>query len=435
MPTLDETHDRTRLSFELSATDHPDFPLQNLPLGVFSPPAAGPRGGIAIGEMILDLAALHDRGLLPTEALAASEPTLNAFLALGAAPRNLLRRRIFALLSQGSPDDRLVRECLHPASDCTLHLPVRIGDYTDFYAGIHHATEVGKLFRPDNPLLPNYKYVPIGYHGRASSVRPSDTPVRRPLGQTRPADRDEPSFGPSARLDYELELGIWVGAGNALGEPIPIGEAAERIAGFSLLNDWSARDIQAWEYQPLGPFLAKSFGSTISPWIVTPEALAPFRIPQPRRPQGDPAPLAYLLDERDQAEGALDLELEVLIRSAAMRAGHLPPHRLALTNARHIYWTVAQMLAHHASNGCNLTPGDLLGSGTISGPDMESRGSLLEATGGGREPLVLPSGEQRRFLEDGDEIVITGRARRQGFAQIGFGPCRAVILPARDPGS
>ena len=287
---------------------------------------------------------------------------------------------------------------------------------------------VGKQFRPDNPLLPNYKYVPIGYHGRASSIRPSGTPVRRPKGQSKHPDASAPSFGPSQRLDYELELGIWIGPGNALGEPIPITEAAEHVAGYCLLNDWSARDIQAWEYQPLGPFLSKNFGSTISAWIVTPEALAPFRIAQPSRPEGDPAPLPYLLDEVDQREGGLDVELEVLLLTPGLREKGLPPHRLGLSNAKNMYWTVAQMVTHHTCNGCNLQPGDLLGTGTISGPDEASCGSILEATLGGKNPIVLASGEERRFLEDGDEVILRARGHREGFAPIGFGECRATIM-------
>lgn len=434
MPVLDETHDPKHRSFEVSANGHAEFPIQNLPFGAFSPPGGGPRGGIAIGEMIFDLSLALEKGLLRDVAEAAeacAQPSLNAFLALGPAARSGLRRRVSALLAEGSPQAAQARACLHPAAASTLHLPARIGDYTDFYVGIHHATAVGKLFRPDNPLLPNYKYVPIGYHGRASSILPSGMPIRRPNGQTKAPDSEQPVFGPSRRLDYELELGVWVGSGNGLGEPVPVGEAADHIAGFCLLNDWSARDVQAWEYQPLGPFLAKNFASTISPWIVTPEALAPFRIAQPARPEGDPAPLPYLSDASDQAAGAFDLDLDVLIRTETMRREGLAPHRLARSNARHMYWTVAQMLAHHTSNGCNLVPGDLLGSGTISGPDTTSRGSLLETTEGGRTPIRLPSGEERRFLEDGDEIVLKAQARRAGFVSIGFGECRGIVLPAR----
>ncbi|WP_244913891.1 fumarylacetoacetase, partial [Methylobacterium frigidaeris] len=292
------------------------------------------------------------------------------------------------------------------------------------------AENIGKQFRPDNPLLPNYKHVPIGYHGRASSIRPSGTPVRRPRGQSKAPDAAAPTFGPSSRLDLELELGVWIGPGNDLGEPIPIGEAQDHIAGYCLLNDWSARDIQAWEYQPLGPFLAKNFASTISPWIVTPEALAPFRIAQGARPAGDPTPLPYLRDETDQAGGAFDLRLDVLLTTPGLRAAGLAPHRVSASNARHMYWTVAQMVAHHTSGGCNLQPGDLLGTGTISGPDRDACGSLVEATLGGREPIRLASGEERRFLEDGDEIILRAHGVREGFATVGFGECRAVILGA-----
>jgi fumarylacetoacetase len=323
-----------------------------------------------------------------------------------------------------------VEGCLHPAADCTLHLPATIGDYTDFFVSIHHATNVGKLFRPDSPLLPNYKWVPIGYHGRASTVRPSGVPVRRPNGQRKRPDETAPSFGPCRNLDYELELGVWIGPGNEQDTPIPIGRAAEHVAGYCLLNDWSARDVQAWEYQPLGPFLSKSFATTVSPWLVTPEALAPFRTAQPARPAGDPAPLPYLLDEADQREGAFEIELEVLLRTERMRAAGRKPHRLSLGSTRHMYWTVAQLVAHHTSNGCNLRPGDLFGSGTISAPTPDGYGSLLEITRGGQESVALPDGETRAFLEDGDEIVLRARARREGAAPIGFGECRAVVLPA-----
>jgi fumarylacetoacetase len=431
---IDHTHEPGRRSFVASANDHSDFPIQNLPLGIFSPGGDEPRGGVAIGDRILDLPTALAAGLFTGEvaraAEAASGPVLNPFLALGAGPRRALRARLSELLAENSPEQGRVEACLHAASDCTLHLPARIGDYTDFYVGIHHATNVGKQFRPDNPLLPNYKYIPIGYHGRASSIRPSGVPVRRPRGQAKPADAAVPGFGPSRRLDYELELGVWIGPGNDLGEPIRIDEAPGHVGGYCLLNDWSARDIQAWEYQPLGPFLAKNFASTISAWIVTPEALAPFRIAQPQRPEGDPAPLPYLTDEGDQKEGALDLELEVLLLTPGLREKGLPPHRLALSNARHMYWTVAQMITHHTSNGCNLQPGDLIGTGTISGPDQQSCGSILEATLGGKNPVVLASGEERRFLEDGDEVIMRARGRRKGYAPIGFGECRATILPA-----
>ncbi len=430
MSTTDHTHDPQLQSWVTDANGHSDFPIQNLPFGVFGPLAGSPRGGIAIGNHILDLRALHEADLLDEEAQAAlatcTGPTLNPFLALGAGPRSALRDAVSALLQEGS-DER--RHLLHAAADCMMYLPAQIGDYTDFYAGLHHATAVGKLFRPDAPLMPNYKYVPIGYHGRASSVRVSGE-VRRPNGQRKPGDADVPTFGPSRNLDYELEMGVWVGPGNAPGTAIPIGEAAGHIAGYCLLNDWSARDIQGWEYQPLGPFLAKSFCTTISAWIVTPEALAPFRVAQPERPSGDPAPLPYLLDAADQAQGALALELEVLLLTPTMKKRRLGAHRLSIGTSTALYWTPGQLVAHHASNGCNLNPGDLLGTGTISSADMDGCGSLLEISQGGRSPITLPSGEERRFLMDGDEVVLRARGRREGAAPIGFGECRGVVLPA-----
>jgi len=345
------------------------------------------------------------------------------------ALRKSVRQQLSNLLSD--PQYREAAEpYLHAAADCTLHLPTRIGDYTDFYAGIHHAVTVGKLFRPDNPLLPNYKHVPIGYHGRASSIRPSGAPVIRPKGQTKAPDAEAPSFGPSKRLDFELELGIWIGPGNDLGQPIDIAQAADHIAGYCLLNDWSARDFQAWEYQPLGPFLAKNFMTTISPWIITPEALAPFHLAQAPRPEGDPKPLPYLWDAADQAAGALKLSLEVLIETAGMRAQNLPPFALSRSEARHMYWTPSQLLTHHASNGCNLQTGDLLGTGTISGPAPDSAGSLLELSEGGKTPVTLPSNETRSFLEDGDALILRAYAEADGFVRIGFGDCRGRILPA-----
>lgn len=420
-------------SWVASANGHADFPLQNLPLGIFSRNDEPPRSGVAIGDFILDLHAALDA--FDGEARRAVEATaggqLNGLFALGRGPRVALRERLLELLVEGSPLQTREAQVLHRAADCQLHLPAQIGDYTDFYVGIEHAQNVGKLFRPDNPLLPNYKYVPIGYHGRASTVRPSGMDVRRPKGQTLPAGQSEPTFGPCARLDYELELGIWIGQGNAMGEAIAIGDAAEHIAGFCLLNDWSARDIQAWEYQPLGPFLSKSFITTVSPWVVTAEALAPFRKAQPARPEGDPQPLPYLLDQRDQAGGALDIELEVLLTTAAMREQNLPAHRLALSNSLHMYWTAAQLVAHHSVNGCQLQPGDLFGSGTLSGPQASQLGSLLEITEGGKKVIELPSGEVRKFLEDGDEIILRARCNREGYASIGFGECRGTVVAAR----
>ncbi|MDB5418963.1 MAG: fumarylacetoacetase [Phenylobacterium sp.] len=428
---IDETHDPARVSWVESANGHADFPIQNLPLGVFSPPDGGPRAGTAIGEQILDLGALSATGLAPAEATAAlSGATLNRLFGAPAAVRRALRRRLSELLSE-TRHRAAVEPLLHAAADCALHLPAAIGDYTDFYVGIHHANNVGRQFRPDNPLLPNYKHVPIGYHGRASSVRPSGEPVVRPRGQTKAPDAEVPSFGPTRRLDYELEIGVWVGPGNALGEPIPIGEAGSHLAGLCLLNDWSARDVQAWEYQPLGPFLAKNFHTTVSPWVVTMEALAPFRIAQPARPPGDPRPLDYLWDAADQRAGAFAIELEVSLTTPQMRAAGLAPQRLSRSAASHMYWTIAQILTHHASNGCDLHSGDLLGTGTISAPGREGLGSLLELTRGGAEPIALPGGETRAFLEDGDEVVMTAKAVAPGAVPIGFGACRGAILPAR----
>jgi fumarylacetoacetase len=429
MPTLDRSHDPALKSWVVSAQGRTDFPIQNLPFGVFSPDGEEPRGGVAIGDAVLDLKAAVAADLFDGEALeaarAASGPALNPLMALSAASRQALRLRLVELLEEGSAERAKVEALLHPASACRMQTPAAIGDYTDFYAGIHHATAVGKLFRPDNPLLPNYKYVPIGYHGRASSVRVSGEPVRRPNGQRKRPDEAAPTFGPCRNLDFELELGVWVAGSNPLGQPIPIAEAGRHVFGLSLLNDWSARDIQTWEYQPLGPFLAKSFATTLSAWIVTAEALAPFRRPQAARPDGDPEPLPYLLDPADQAEGAIDIALEVLIAIDGAE-----PERLSTSNAADLYWTFAQFIAHHASGGCNLNPGDLLGSGTISGPTLAQSGSLLELTQGGKSPIPLKSGSARGFLQDGDEVIFRGRCEREGFAPIGFGDCRAVILPA-----
>lgn len=429
-PQVDETHDPALSSWVESANGHGEFPIQNLPFGVFSAPGGSHRAGTAIGDLILDLAAASQAGLLPPPAAQVlDQGTLNGLLALPAADRLALRRRLSTLLSDESHRGS-VEPLLHEATGCTLHLPAEIGDYTDFYVGIEHATNVGKLFRPDSPLLPNYKYVPIGYHGRASSIRPSGVPVVRPNGQRKAPDEHAPTFGPSRRLDYELELGVWIGRGNRLGEPIPIAEASDHFAGVCLLNDWSARDIQAWEYQPLGPFLSKNFHSTVSPWIVTTEALAPFWLPQPPRPSGDPQPLAYLLDDEDQRSGALAISLEAHLITSRMRAQSMLPHRLSEGPASNMYWTIAQMIAHHASNGCNLRTGDLLGTGTISAPAEEGFGSLLEISQGGNRPVELPSGETRTFLLDDDELILSAAAQAPGFVPIGFGPCRAVILPA-----
>ncbi|SER20162.1 fumarylacetoacetase [Sphingobium sp. YR768] len=427
----DETHDPALTSWVDSANGHADFPIQNLPFGIFSPADGGARIGVAIGDYILDLAACAEEGLVP-QAVAdlCGDNRLNRLMGASAAVRTDLRKALSVLLSEpakrGSVEDKL-----HAAQDCTLHLPAAIGDYSDFYVGIHHANNVGRQFRPDNPLLPNYKYVPIGYHGRASSIRPSGVPLVRPSGQRKAPDADSPVYAPTARLDYELEMGVWIGAGNELGSPIPIAEAGHHVAGLCLLNDWSARDLQAWEYQPLGPFLSKSFHSSISPWVVTREALAPFRVAQPARPEGDPAPLPYLFDPDDQAHGALSILLEVLISSEKMRAQGMAPFRLSHGPASNMYWTINQIVAHQTANGCNLNPGDLLGTGTISAVTRDGFGSLLELTQGGRDPIILPSGERRTFLEDGDEILLRASASAEGFASIGFGACRAIVLPAR----
>ncbi|MBP2161549.1 MULTISPECIES: fumarylacetoacetase [Asticcacaulis] len=421
---IDATHDIALESWVHSANGHHDFPIQNLPFGLFSPAGEAPRPGVAIGDHILELQALVAAGMLrdvpdDLETILATPPL-----------RKSLRHQLSRLLSDAT-HSAAAEPYLHTARDCVVHLPVRVGDYTDFYVGIHHATKVGALFRPDNPLLPNYKHVPIGYHGRASSVRVSGEPVVRPRGQTKAQDAETPGFGPSRRLDFELELGVWVGPGNALGDPIAIADAPQHIGGFCLLNDWSARDFQAWEYQPLGPFLAKNFHTTVSAWIVTPEALAPFRMAPTPRPMGDPRPLPYLWAEDDQAYGGLSINLEVSLRTAKMRAQNLAPVVISRSHTRHMYWTVAQILTHHASNGCNLQPGDLLGTGTLSGPDSASSGSLLELSDGGKSPIILPGNETRTFLEDGDEIILSARAAADGFAPIGFGDCRATILAAR----
>jgi fumarylacetoacetase len=431
--TIDETHDPARKSWVGTAGDHPDFPVQNLPFGIFAPLGDGatPRAGVAIGDFILDLRETAARGLLDAAPLAASALAggqLNGLLALPLPERQALRRALSRMLTEKAMA-AVLRPLLHLAASCRMHVPATIGDYTDFYAGIHHATAVGKLFRPDAPLLPNYKHVPIGYHGRASSVRVSGGSVRRPFGQIKVAGAEAPVFQPTQRLDYELELGIWVGEGNLPGSQIPIGEAERHIAGFCLLNDWSARDIQAWEYQPLGPFLAKSFHTTISPWIVTAEALAPFRLPQPARPAADPAPLGYLRDDADQARGALGIRLTIALRTVRMREAGLPAFTLCNGTTQDLYWTPAQLLTHHASNGCDMRPGDLLGTGTISGPDDTAPGSLLEATQSGRQPLQLPNGESRTFLEDGDQVLFSATAVREGYVSIGFGPCSGEIAP------
>lgn len=429
MITLDETHDPEASSWVEGADGHDQFPVQNLPLGIFSRSDDDRcRAGTAIGDWIVDIAALESvmSGAAAEAAKACNAATLNALFAGGNDLADALRHELFRLLTD--PSNRgTVTPHLHPAADCVMHLPFAIGDYTDFYTGIHHAENVGRQFRPDNPLLPNYKYVPIGYHGRSSSILPSGGTVRRPKGQRKPPEAAEPVFGPSQRLDYELEMGIWIGKGNALGEAVPIETAQQHVAGLSLFNDWSARDLQAWEYQPLGPFLAKNFHSTVSPWVVISAALLPFRIAQPTRPAGDPTPLPYLLAADDQQSGAYAVTMEVWLSTAAMRAAGQAPVRLSQGTMDAMYWTVAQLVAHHTVNGCDLHAGDLLATGTLSGPEPTSRGSMLELCEGGKSPIALPGGETRTFLEDGDEIIMKAFAQAPGRRSIGFGECRGRI--------
>ena len=404
-----------------------DFPLENLPFGYCDTDDPKVRFALvlAIGDQMLNLGRAWSANLLKGRMPALLRHQNSNYFKL-TGPVRELRRQAAELLSDTSIRAE-VEHHLIPQSSVQMVAPFRIDDYTDFYASIHHATNVGRLFRPDNPLLPNYKWVPIGYHGRASSIVVSGTEVKRPSGQMKAPDAAAPTFGPSRMLDYELEVGFFVGDGNPLGEPVPLSRAEEHIFGLCLVNDWSARDIQSWEYQPLGPFLGKSFATTISPWVVTLDALAPFRVPAAPRPQGDPEPLPYLTDERDRLRGAFDIQLEVSLLTARMRAAGDQPARVSLGNLRDLYWTPAQMLAHHTSNGCNLRPGDLLATGTVSGPTPESVGSLLERTKRGAEPLALPNGEQRKFLEDGDEVILRGWCEREGFARIGFGECRGIV--------
>ncbi|MBQ0933433.1 fumarylacetoacetase [Ideonella alba] len=433
---LDATHAPTLKSWVPSANQPgTDFPIQNLPLGRFRRAGSTEplRVGVAIGDEILDLQQALAAGGWSAEAQAWLAPMaagdLNAFMAQGPAARKGLRAALSAALREGSAQQAALAPCLVAQSAAEMALPCQIGDYTDFYTGIHHATTVGKLFRPDNPLLPNYKWVPIGYHGRVSSIGVSGQQFRRPKGQFKAPDAAVPEYGPCQRLDYELELGVFVGAGNALGEPMDMERAEADWFGLCLLNDWSARDVQAWEYQPLGPFLAKNFATTISPWIVTQEALAPFRVPF-AHPADDPQPLPYLDSPANRRQGGVAVQLQVQIQTAQMRAAGQGFATLSSSDFRDAYWTVAQMLAHHSANGCNLQPGDLLGSGTQSGPQPEQGGSLLELSQGGKQPLTLPGGETRRFLQDGDAIALVGRCDAAGAVGIGFGPCVGTVLPA-----
>jgi len=425
MSSTDATNDPALTSWVESAQGS-DFPVQNLPLGIFSVGDRRRHAGVAIGDFVLDLTAIAE--LLNEEWVEdLSQPVLNGWLSRGPEAQDALRSRLAEILSDEQYRDDVEPELIGQ-TEVRMHLPCVVGDYTDFYVGIHHATNVGKQFRPDNPLLANYKYVPIGYHARASSVRVSGEPVIRPHGQRKAPDADAPEYGASRRLDYELELGIWIGEGNELGSPIPVAAAAEHIAGYCLLNDWSARDIQAWEYQPLGPFLAKNFLTSVSAWVVSPQALAPFRKPMPARPAGDPQPLPYLDDPDDRATGALAIQLDVTLTTEQMRRQGLAPHVLSRGSAdAAMYWSAAQIVAHHSSNGCNLQPGDLIGTGTLSTDSDGGLGSLLEISRGGKQPIALPSGENRSFLEDGDEVTLRAWCEGSGV-RIGFGECVGRIV-------
>ncbi len=444
MHLLNETHDPALTSWVESAQlPGTDFPIQNLPFAVWRRRGTQEpfRGGVAIGDQVLDLAAVWRSGALQGQGdavqddwvqaalQAGAQSSLNALMALGAPAWSALRLALSRALRLGSAQQTALQGCLLAQSEAEYTLPARIGDYTDFYTSIHHATNVGKLMRPDNPLLPNYHWVPIGYHGRASSVIASGQPFQRPQGQIKPADAATPMLAATRRLDFELELGAYIGPGNALGEPIALAAAEQQVFGLSLLNDWSARDLQAWEYQPLGPFLGKNFATTVSPWVITLEALAPYRTALERSSQ-DPAPLPYLDSPHNRLHGALDIELEVALQTPRMREQGQAPATIVRSNSRHSYWTLAQMVAHHSVNGCNLQPGDLLGTGTLSGPQPQQAGALIELTLGGRQPLALPGGETRTFLEDGDTVWLRGCCLRPGAARIGFGDCTGTVLAA-----
>jgi len=421
----------------ISSANEPgcDFPLQNLPFCAFQASDGESHLGIGIGNFILDLKQIANDGLLneldDNLRHACTEPYLNSLMQHGNEASSKLRHTVMLLLKDAAetPHKKTIEPLLLPRASAVLHKPVQVGSYTDFYASIDHATNVGRLFRPDQPLLPNYKFVPIGYHGRASSLVLSGTPVTRPRGQTKPPSADLPAFGATKQLDYELEVGVYISTGNQLGHPISIESAEQHLFGVSLVNDWSARDIQAWEYQPLGPFLGKSFATSVSPWVVTMDALTPFRIPLASRPSGDPAPLPYLTSPAGTA-AAIDLKLEVHLSTQTMRDTSQPPVQLSSANLQSLYWSFAQMLTHHTSNGCNLLPGDLIASGTVSGPEEGSQGSLLEISHRGATPFQLPNGETRSFLEDGDEVILRGFCERPGLPRIGLGECRGIIAPA-----
>lgn len=436
MYQINETHDINLTSW-LASANVPgcDFSIQNLPIALFKRSGVDEpyRGGIAIGDQVLDLSALSQSGLLSglaqEAAVACSQTRLNAYMNMGREVWSALRLAVSKLLRENANDQEKTRACLVPQASVEYDVPCEIGDYTDFYTSIHHATSVGKLFRPDNPLLPNYKWIPIGYHGRSSSIGVSGQSFKRPTSQLKPINADTPVVAPCKRLDYELELGIFIGNGNDLGDAIAIDDAEDHVFGICLFNDWSARDVQAWEYQPLGPFLAKNFASTVSPWIVSMEALAPFR-EQYVRPSEDPQPLSYLSSTQNSEHGAIDIQLEVLLQTEQMRNKQEAPEQISQSNFLHSYWTVAQLVTHHTVNGCNLRAGDLFGSGTQSGPKPEEAGSLLELSEGGKKSIALSNGEERTFIEDGDTVVLRGKCTRPGFAPIGFGEVSSTVLPA-----
>jgi fumarylacetoacetase len=440
MIEINETHDQNLKSWIESANaPGTDFPIQNLPFCVFTRACTyeNVRIGVAVGNFVLDVYACYESCLFDDESFAIAVTADNYCLDHSVMRKNTsvqsaFRRRLSEILSEKADENtrKSVQRNLIPIEEAQFYLPAHIGDYTDFYSSIFHATNVGSMFRPDAPLLPNYKYVPIGYHGRASSIVVSGTEITRPKGQNRTNPDAAPEFVPCRNLDYEMEVGFFVGKGNELGETISIEEAEDHIFGLCLVNDWSARDIQAWEYQPLGPFLAKNFATSVSPFVLTMEALAPFRASAFKRPEGDPQPLEYLYSEQNEKAGGFDINLEVYLQTQKMREENAEPFLLSRSNMKDLYWTIAQMLTHHASNGCNLQTGDLIATGTVSGESKEERGCLLELTWRGKEPLQLPNGETRRFLEDGDEIIMKGFCEREGFRRIGFGECRGVIAAA-----
>ncbi|MCG9733026.1 fumarylacetoacetase [Pseudoalteromonas shioyasakiensis] len=437
MSLINETHDINLKSWVASANEaNCDFPIQNLPFAEVRRKNSDEafRGAVAIGDQVIDLAKVNELGLFSGDAQvavkAASQATLNEFMGLGQQYWSALRLALSKALREGASEQAQLSEALIAQAEIEFALPCRIGDYTDFYTSIYHATAVGSLFRPDNPLLPNYKWVPIGYHGRSSSIDVSGQTFHRPNGQTKAPDAEAPSFGPCKRLDYELELGIYLGKGNELGDAIAIENAENHVFGFCVFNDWSARDLQAWEYQPLGPFLAKNFASTVSPWIVTTEALAPFRTNW-TRDENDPQPMDYLESAHNREFGAFDIKMDVQIETEKMRAAGEAPTQVSKSSFKHSYWTVAQMVTHHTVNGCNFQPGDMLGSGTQSGPEHEEAGSLLELSRGGKEKITLANGEQRAFLEDGDNVIMHGWCEKDGFARIGFGSVEGTVLPAK----